>query len=161
MHKQLGLLFLFLVLLSCNTNTVYNNYKPIKNNKWASEDKIVFEVENTDTISKNNIFITIRNNKDYKFSSIFLIANIKFPSGFQVVDTLEYEMADASGRWLGVGFTDIKENKLFYKEDVVFSEKGRYKFSIQHATRSINDVEGTNPLEGITDVGLRIEKISK
>jgi gliding motility-associated lipoprotein GldH len=74
-----------------------------------------------------------------------------------VVDTLEYEMTDAKGQWLGTGFTDVKESKLFYKENVVFNEVGDYKFSIQQATRSINDIEGENPLKGITNVGLSIE----
>ena len=104
--------------------------------------------------------INIRNNKNYEFSSLFLIAKIEFPNGFQVVDTLEYEMTDSEGNWLGTGFTELKENKLFYKEKVVFSEKGDYKFNIQHATRSIRDIEGKNPLNGVTDVGLSIEKVN-
>ncbi len=138
---------------------VYDQYKPIENFQWYSEKSIEFIVSNQDTIFKNNVFINIRNNKNYEFSSLFLIAKIEFPSGFQVVDTLEYEMTDAKGNWLGSGFANLKENKLFYKEQVVFSEKGDFKFNIQHATRSVNDIEGKNPLQGITDVGLRIEKV--
>jgi gliding motility-associated lipoprotein GldH len=137
---------------------VYDQYKPIDNHFWFSENNIEFIVNNQDTISRNNVFINIRNNKDYEFSSLFLIAKIEFPNGFQIVDTLEYEMTDTNGNWLGTGFTDLKENKLFYKEDVLFPEKGVYKFNIQQVTRSINDIEGKNPLRGITDVGLRIEK---
>ncbi len=105
------------------------------------------------------MFINIRSNKDYEFSSLFLITEIKFPQGLHVIDTLEYEMTNAQGEWLGTGFTDIKENKLFYKEKVVFNEKGEYSFSIQQATRSINDIEGSTPLNGITDVGLSIETV--
>ncbi len=140
---------------------VYDKYKPIENHQWSSENNIEFIVNNQDTISKNNVFINIRNNKNYEFSSLFLIAKIEFPNGFQVIDTLEYEMTDAKGNWLGSGFTDLKENKLFYKEQIVFSERGNFKFNIQHATRSINDIEGKNPLNGVTDVGLRMEKVKK
>lgn len=140
---------------------VYDQFKPIENHKWHSTDKIDFIVSNSDTISINNVFINIRNNKNYEFSSLFLIAKMEFPSGYQVIDTLEYEMTDLYGNWLGTGFTDLKENKLFYKENVVFSEKGDYKFNVYHATRSVNDIEGENPLQGITDVGLRIEKVKK
>jgi len=32
---------------------------------------------------------------------------------------------------------------------------------IQQATRSIRDIEGKEPLKGITDVGLSIEKVKK
>lgn len=159
--KQLSLLAVTFLLLSCNSNAVFDQYIPIENHKWHSEKGIDFIVNNLDTISANNVFINIRNNKNYEFSSLFLIAKLELPNGFKVIDTLEYEMTDPSGNWLGTGFTDLKENKLFYKENVVFSEIGAYKFNIQHATRSINDIQGKNPLEGITDVGLSIEKIKK
>ena len=140
---------------------VYDQYKSIDNHQWHSDKNIHFLVSNSDTISANNMFITIRNNKNYEFSSLFLIAKMEFPSGYQVVDTLEYEMTDSFGKWLGSGFTDIKENKLFYKENVVFSEKGDYKFNVFQVTRGVKDIEGVNPLQGITDVGLRIEKVKK
>lgn len=140
---------------------VYDKYKSIDNHQWNSYNSIDFIVSNSDTISAKNVFINIRNNKKYEFSSLFLITKMEFPSGYKVVDTLEYEMTDSYGNWLGSGFTDIKENKLFYKENVVFSEKGDYKFNVQQATRSVNDVEGKNPLQGITDVGLRIEKVKE
>lgn len=150
-----------LFLVSCTGATDFSNYKSIDSHEWFSENKIVFIVNNIDTISKKNVFINVRNNKDYEFSSLFLIAKIEFPSGFQVIDTLEYEMTNAEGNWLGSGFTELKENKLFYKESVLFSEKGDYKFNIEHATRSIKDIEGQLPLKGITDVGLSIEKATK
>tara|TARA_R110001583_G_scaffold103863_3_gene251113 strand:+ start:1314 stop:1739 length:426 start_codon:yes stop_codon:yes gene_type:complete len=137
---------------------VYDQYNTIENHEWHSENDIRFIVSNTDTISRNNVFINIRNNKNYEFSSLFLIAKMEFPNGYQLIDTLKYEMTDPYGKWLGSGFTDVKENMLFYKENVIFSEKGDYKFSVHQATRSVNDIEGEIPLQGITDVGLRIEK---
>lgn len=149
-----------LLLVSCDSTLIYDEFQSVDNGQWASENNIEFIVTTTDTISAKNVFITVRNNKDYKYSSLFLITKIQFPKGLRVVDTLEYEMTDNEGEWLGTGFTDLKENKLFYKENVVFTEKGDYKFSIQHATRGINDINGEEPLSGITDVGLSIEKVN-
>ncbi len=91
---------------------------------------------------------------------MFLIVNIDFPNNNVVVDTLEYEMADIEGNFLGYGFTDLKENILEYKTNVVFPTKGTYTFSIQHAMRKSGDVNGIDLLEGVTDIGLRIEKIT-
>lgn len=159
-HKYFQLLVLAFLLISCNSTLVFDEFQSIDDSKWAAENNIEFIVSNADTISAKNVFITIRNNKNYEFSSLFLIAKIEFPKGLRVVDTLEYEMANTQGKWLGTGFTDVKESKLFYKENVIFTEKGDYKFSIQHATRSIHDIEGENPLNGITDVGLSIEKVN-
>ena len=152
------LIWLVLLLVSaCSSNESFNEYQAIEGYSWKKDAPVIFNVISTDTISKKNVFINIRNNKEYRFSSIFLIGKIKFPSGIQVIDTLEYEMADANGKWLGTGFSDLKENKLFYKEAVQFLEAGSYEFSIEQATRGINDIYGTEPLEGITDVGLSIE----
>lgn len=148
---------LLLVVSACDSIESFNEYQAIENYSWKKDAPVVFKVISSDTISKKNVFINIRNNKEYRFSSIFLIGKIKFPSGIQIIDTLEYEMTDARGNWLGTGFSDLKENKLFYKEAVQFSEEGSYEFSIQQATRGINDVYGTEPLEGITEVGLSIE----
>ena len=99
---------------------VFDEFKPVENHQWNANNNVNFIVSNSDTISTNNVFINIRNNKNYEFSSLFLIAKMEFPSGYRVIDTLEYEMTDAYGNWLGQGFTDIKENILFYKENVVF-----------------------------------------
>ena len=150
-----------LVLMACNSNIVYNQYFPIKNQQWDSKNTLVFEVNNQDTISKKNVFLNVRNNKSYAFNAIFLITKMESPKGLQITDTLTYEMTNQKGQWLGSGFTDLKENKLLYKENVVFSKKGTYKFSVRHVTRGAKDIEGKNPLQGITHVGLQIEKVQK
>ena len=154
-------LLITIIVFSCSENRIYDTYKSIDGQLWHSANSIEFIVNSEDTISANNVFINIRNNKDYAFSSLFLIGRVEFPSGFQVIDTLEYEMTDPQGNWLGSGYSDVKENKLFYKEHVVFNEQGAYTFEIRHATRGINDTEGKLPLAGIVDVGLSIEKIKK
>ncbi|MNR22547.1 Gliding motility lipoprotein GldH precursor [compost metagenome] len=78
------------------------------------------------------------------------------PNGFTKVDTLEYAMANPDGTLLGNGFTDIKESKLFYKEDVKF--RGKYKVHIKQAVRQSGKIPGVEELEGVTDVGFRIEQ---
>jgi gliding motility-associated lipoprotein GldH len=75
-----------------------------------------------------------------------------------VRDTLEYEMAKPDGQWLGTGYGSLKENKLWYKENVVFPSSGVYTLEISHAMRKNGQVDGIVELEGITDVGYLIEK---
>lgn len=89
---------------------------------------------------------------------MFLIVEMEFPHGRTVKDTLEYRMAKPNGALLGTGFTDVKENKLWYKENVVFNEGGAYTVNIQHAMREHGKVNGVVDLEGVTDIGFRIEK---
>jgi gliding motility-associated lipoprotein GldH len=67
-------------------------------------------------------------------------------------------MTSLNGNFLGTGITDIKENKLEYKTNVAFPFKGDYRIRVQHAMRKSRKVDGLIFLNGITDVGLQIEK---
>ncbi|MCA0933119.1 gliding motility lipoprotein GldH [Lutimonas saemankumensis] len=153
-------LFFVVSFVSCSNNLVYNQYVPIEKGAWHKDSIINFKVSSTDTISKNNLYVTLRNNKEYEFSNLFLIVGIKFPNNYQIVDTLEYEMTTPDGRFLGSGMTDIKENKLEYKTNVTFSMTGDYNVSVQQAMRRTRDIDGLTHLNGITDVGLQIEKLN-
>lgn len=141
---------------SCDSNMVFDEYKTVPN-QWHKDSIITFEVNPPDSTKTYNLFVNIRNTNAYKFSNLFLIVDMNFPNGKTIKDTLEYEMAKPNGELLGEGFTDIKENKLWYKEAVIFNEKGIYTINIQHAMRNNGSVEGVDELEGITDIGFRVE----
>lgn len=161
---RFGKIFLAFIVItyitSCSNNTIYNQYVPVEKNQWHKDSIINFNVTSLDTVSKNNLYVTLRNNKDYEFSNLFLIVGIRFPNNYQIVDTLEYEMTSPEGRFLGTGITDVKENKLEYKTNVKFSLMGDYNVSVQQAMRKTRDIDGLQTLNGITDVGLQIEKIN-
>jgi gliding motility-associated lipoprotein GldH len=86
---------------------------------------------------------------------------MNFPHGKTIADTLEYRMANPDGSWMGQGIGNVKENKLWYKEQVQFFEEGNYTVTIGQAMRNNGDVEGVTKLEGITDVGFSIEEATK
>ncbi|MEN3323869.1 gliding motility lipoprotein GldH [Mariniflexile soesokkakense] len=153
----LFLLIISFVFTSCDPNRVFDVYQPIPN-KWHKDSVVTFNIKVPDSTNAYNLFINLRNTNVYKYNNIFLIVEMVFPHGKTVKDTLEYKMADPSGKLLGIGLTDIKENKLWYKEQVVFKEKGEYVVNIQQAMRENGKVNGVVELEGITDVGFRIEK---
>ena len=152
------LLLVVLFFVGCDSKRVYDSYVSIPNSSWELNKEVSFIIEIKDTITRNNLFVNIRNNKKYEFSNLFLITKLGFPNGKIIVDTLEYEMTDVTGKYLGSGFTDIKESKLFYKEEVVFPMSGKYILTISQAMRKNGTIEGLKFLEGITDVGFRIEK---
>lgn len=156
-YKGFIVLILF-ALVSCDSNRIYDQYYSVSN-QWEKDDIIEFDFTPTDTLKTYNLFINIRNNSDYKFNNLFLISEISFPNGKSIVDTLEYKMAHPNGELLGTGFTDIKESKLWYKENFIFNESGVYKIKLQHAMRENGNVEGVDVLEGVTDIGFRIENI--
>ncbi len=160
MFKRI-LFFISLIFLAvaCDSAREYDVFKNIPNNQWSTT--VQFKIPITDTLHKKNLFIQIRNNKDYAFSNLFLITKMTFPNGTKVIDTLEYEMADAQGQFLGSGYTDVKENKLFYKENIVFPTKGSYTIDIEQAMRKLGENSEIKALKGVTDVGFRIEKTTE
>ena len=153
-------LMIGIAICSCDTNRVYDEYKSVPN-QWNKDSIITFKVTPPDSINNYNLFINLRNTNDYKYSNLFLIVEMDYPNGKTVKDTLEYKMADPSGKLLGTGFTDVKENKLWYKgykAPFVFNETGEYEIKIQQAMRQNGQIDGIDNLEGITDVGFRIEQ---
>jgi gliding motility-associated lipoprotein GldH len=149
------LLLVAIVLFSCDKKRVFDEYKSV-GSAWHKDSVITFDLPVLDSTKRYNLFVNLRDNNNYPFNNLFLIVAIETPSGFTKVDTLQYEMADRDGNLLGNGFTDIKESKLFYKEDVKF--KGKYKIHIKQAVRESGKIPGVQALEGITDVGFRIEQ---
>ncbi|MGK0412575.1 MAG: gliding motility-associated lipoprotein GldH [Polaribacter sp.] len=157
--------FIFFALcmfcISCADKIEFTKYKSVPSAAWKAHENISFEFEVVDTIQPKNLFIHIRNNREYPFSNLYLITVLNFPNGTKVIDTLQYEMTDARGAYLGKGFTDIKENKLFYKEEKVFPESGKYVLNIRHAMRKSGEINVIPYLEGVQDVGFSVEKIEQ
>ncbi|WP_226912996.1 gliding motility lipoprotein GldH [Flavicella marina] len=158
MHKWLCMSLVMLSFIACDEYRIYDTYTPVGTAGWEKENLVHFEFDISDTLNKYDLFIQVRNTNEYEFSNLFLITEMQYPNGFHVVDTLEYQMADAYGNWLGKGFTDLKESKLFYKEAFRFKEKGQYEINIQQAMRKRNQLDGVAIVKGISDVGFRVEK---
>jgi len=155
---KIGFLFMTVVFfVACDTHRKYDTYKSMESLSWDKDTIVNFQFEIKDTLSKNNLFINIRNTNEYGYNNLFLITDLQYPNGFHVIDTLEYGMADAQGNWLGQGFTDIKESKLYYKDNFVFPIAGNYQINIQQAMRKRDEIDGIQNLIGISDVGFRVE----
>jgi gliding motility-associated lipoprotein GldH len=157
-NNFLIIVFVLISLTSCDSKSIFNQYKSIANSSWEANKKVDFQFTIQDTISKRNLFINLRNNKNYQFSNLYLITELNFPNGTKVLDTLQYEMTNAKGEFLGSGFSEIKENKLFYKESKAFPVSGAYSFKVYHAMRKNGQVASIPSLKGVTDIGLSIEK---
>ena len=158
MSLRNSLLF-FLVtgfLFSCDKKRVFDEYKSVGKG-WSKDSIVSFNLPEVDTTKQYNLFLNIRDNNDYPFNNLFVIVAMEQPDKVTKIDTLEYQMADADGTLLGDGFTDVKESKLVYKEKVKF-KSGVYKVHIRQAVRQTGKVAGVAKLDGITEVGFRIEK---
>ena len=154
------ILFVLLSILaiSCDEKRVFDHYTSV-GNTWHKDSIISFELPKLERTKSFNLFVNIRDNNDYPYNNLFLIVSMEQPNKKVYVDTLEYEMTNPDGSLLGEGFSDIKENKLFYKENVKFDQKGIYKVTIKQAVRKTGEIQGVESLSGVSDVGFRIESL--
>ncbi|MFT5250205.1 MAG: gliding motility-associated lipoprotein GldH [bacterium] len=160
MPKVFALSFILFLIISCESNSPFSTNKSLSG-VWNKDEVIDFDLPQLDSLKIYNLFVNLRNTNDYKYNNVFLIVAINFPHGKTVTDTLEYKMANPDGTWLGNGISNIKDNKLWYKESVSFKEKGIYTVSIKHAVRNNGTIEGVTNLEGITDIGFSVEEITQ
>ena len=153
-----NILFLLvtLLLISCDNNRVFDEYKSV-GISWNKDSIVSFDLPKLEAKKPYNLFLNIRNNNNYQFNNIFLLVSLENPDGLTKVDTLEYAMANPDGTLLGEGFSDTKESKLFFKENIFLNKKGQYKVRIQQAVRQNGKVKGEKELIGVTEVGFRIE----
>lgn len=146
-----GACLLMALMVSCNSDIVYEQNVRIPGNEWNRYNIPVFEVEITDTVSPHNIHINLRNTGEYPRSNLFLFISATSPAGAYNRDTIELSLAEPSGKWKGRGFGSVWQNRFPYRMNVRFPERGRYMFEIEQAMR-IDD------LPGILDIGLRVER---
>lgn len=149
-------ILIFFSLISCDKKRVFDEYQSV-GKSWHKDSIVSFDLPQLDSKKTYNLYVNVRDNDDYPFNNLFLIVSLEQPNKQIKVDTLEYQMTNPDGTLLGEGFTDIKENKLFYKDKVSFTQKGLYKVHIKHALRQTGKIEGVTSLNGISDVGFRIE----
>lgn len=145
---------LMLGLFSCNGNLMYTDVAEMPDSEWNLFNNPEFSFPVSDTTKSTNIFFTIRTGSQYPYRNIFLFVTTKAPDGKSITDTLEYEIADEKGNWLGKGFGDIAELKLPYRQNVFFPMKGTYQVIIRHGMRTEN-------LKGVYDIGFSVEKLSR
>lgn len=137
---------------SCNFDKAYERSVDIQNSKWEKNQAVKFDVTMKDTLSGFDIFINVRNTNDYRYKNLFLFVSTMSPNGFTKRDTVELTLADDKGKWLGLGIGGINKIEKAYKKNIRFPVSGNYRIQLVQGMR--NDV-----LEGIMDVGIRVEKV--
>lgn len=140
-------------LTACDPRMIYDKFKSTGDGSWSWEEKIIFDVDIEDTISAFNVFVNIRHNKEYPFSNLYVFLSLKGPTGGVINDTLEFRIAEPSGKWTGTGFGNVKLVRKIYREGIHFARKGTYTFEVEQGMRK-EEIP-------VTDVGIRVEKYSK
>jgi gliding motility-associated lipoprotein GldH len=150
-HRLMLLLVLFslVFLAGCNSGVIFDNNKSISGDVWKSDQIIRFDVPVEDTVHIFKFYFNLRHTTGYRYANIFLFIDSTFPDGKQARDTVECILADPSGKWLGKGISNVRDNQVLLRRGLRFPQKGNYIFEFQQAMREPE-------LKGIMDIGLRI-----
>lgn len=136
---------------SCTEHPAFSEYKGVEVSGWDKNRPVHFSVPMTDTLSRFDILVDVRNDNSYPYQNFWMFINSISPSGIKQKDTIECFLADNTGKWLGKGFSSTREVSVLYFKGINFPEKGTYRFTIQQGMRS-------NLLQGIGGIGLTIKK---
>ena len=150
-RRILGTVFFMILLSACDSEMVYDHYISFDSGMWKWNDVAEFEMDISDTISLNNIYLQVRHSTDYPLSNLYMFVNVKGPGGQFLRDTVNMILAGPDGNWNGRGTGGLRELRLLYRSQIRFGVSGTYSFYIEQAMR-----KAALP---VTDVGLRIERI--
>lgn len=143
-----GFIYLF---FACKTDKLYEEYKTLEPSGWDQDSSANFSFNIDKTFLNYNLFVNVRNRGDYANSNLWLFVDITAPDYTCIHDTIEYQLALPSGKWVGKGTGGMFSNQFLFRENVYFPMAGTYTVSIRHAMRN-------NPLKGISDIGLGVKR---
>lgn len=157
MIKSYYIILISFLLVSCDSNRLFEKNISIDNDVWSLEQVPIFEFENMDTISEVQLVVNIRHSSIYPFSNLWLFIQTKSPDGITQIDTLETTLSQKDGKWLGDGLGGIWDLQTDFKK-VRLNKPGVYTFNIEQAMRHGN-LSKIEQLPGVMEIGLRIENI--
>lgn len=138
-------------LIGCKKPSVYNEFIAMPVNGWNLDSLAVFRVDINQPQIPHDLYIQIRNESRYPNSNLWLFIDVVSPDGHLQRDTLECQLADVNGKWLGSGWGSLYTLQCPYRMNTKFSAAGTYVFRMAHGMRQ-------DDLLGIKNIGLRVEK---
>ena len=142
---------LLMLYTSCDTKTIYDDNLTIPEETWLSTMPAYFNVEITDTLTYNTLYLKISNTVNYQYQNIYFFITLFFPNGQVARDTVNCDLANNYGEWYGTGMGKTKTLQVPYRKNFLFPYTGNYKFYIEQAMRA-------DTLKGIKAIGLKIKQ---
>lgn len=152
-NKLLFLPIASLLLAACHDNTVYHSYKTIPTGGWNKSDTLVYALPTSIPAGTYRMTIGIRHQENYSYRDLWLgiSQNVKDTLVY-TTDTLQLFLADKTGDWNGNGPGGLYQFTQLYAPSFTITQDG--------GSRNIRIVHimTDNPLKGISDIGVRLQK---
>ena len=145
----------FFIFMSCANKQGQEKYHVFHEEKWNTDSIVAISLSKVDTNSSYNMVLKVRHNTDYEYQNLFLFVDFQ-----DKIDTIEVMLSEKSGRWIGRGFGDIKEQEILFRDQVLFSAEKQNKLFFEQAMR-YGDRKKINELKGIIAIGIGVNQNDK
>jgi gliding motility-associated lipoprotein GldH len=154
MHKLSSpiLYFLFILVLSCQSDINVIKIRPLRNSTWASSQKIKFEFKNENIIEPVNFLYQVQYQPNFPFQNIWLKYKLINPKGDTMITAKDnlFLFEPSTGRPTGTGSKDRIYLNAYFLKNVTLKDTGTYQILLQHEMR-------VDSLFGIEAIGLKIK----
>ncbi|RRD02333.1 gliding motility lipoprotein GldH [Prevotella sp. OH937_COT-195] len=149
-YRLLVVVLFTLLLVACETKTVYHHFEPTQINGWERNDTLKFSVPAVYHAGYYKEKITLRISNDYPFMGLTLIINqTVFPGKRHISDTLNCRVIDRDGniRGRGIGLYEYD----YPLTRIKLNAGDSLQISIRHNMKR-------EILPGIADIGVKLSR---
>lgn len=147
---------LFSLLISCSEGEVYYHFHPVEKGKWYRDSTLTFMMDslNIKPGSAYDVTIEISSGHIYPYRDLWLRIDHNLADTLFRTDTLQYQLANEHGKWLGSGVGGLNQLSLPYLTSVRLDTAHWYRLRIQQVMHD-------DPLVGIEKVGLKVMEVHR
>ena len=143
-------IFISVVLVSCGKEKVIFEKKyDLKNGQWAYADTLNFAFNIADTMEIYDIVLTIKHTPQYPMQNLYTHIYTKFPSGERIVQQLNIDLADNTGKWEGDCSGSECKFEIPIQPNAFFNAAGQHIITLEQYMRM-------ESLIGINSIALKI-----
>ena len=125
----------------------YSRVEQLGDNMWLYERPVSFAAEASDSVTNGSLTVAVRHNDTYPFRNLWLEISRRDTQGKRYTDTVNMQLADVYGHWLGKGIGGRYQSEITVAENFNFSDSANV--TVRHIMR-------VDTLAGITDIGVTI-----
>lgn len=143
--------YLLVSCTSCKQDDLFERLEQIPGGQWKSSFTPSFTFIISDTTAFYNVYVTVRHTNNYGYNNIWLQSSLQLPGDSLLTQKLDLKLAGTDG-WLGTGMDDIFETRIkVTPQPQPFPHSGQVTFTLQQIMRQ-------DPLPGVLQIGMRVEK---
>ena len=159
-HRKVPILCaILLIFISCrDQHRILDRFEPIPNRAWETANQPEMTVHVSDNKVPHTIYVNLRHTHQYRYANIHLRMHVFSASDSgevhlpaKEIKRIQLRLAENDGRWLGKQQGNLYTLQKPILKNYYFPDTGKFVIRMEQFMRD-------NPLEHVTEVGLRIDQ---